>query len=203
MNNERAIEILEMLLNGVDPVTGEILPEKGPHAEPDVIRALYKGIQALSREAKQEKEEGMCSETDTTPPKANAHRPWKKEDDEQLMEMFNNQVPIEDMCTALQRRPRGINNRLIFLGLVERTTDRFGNQLKPGHERVFSPWKPEEDVLLREMFNANKTIEDMMDVFHRTEKGIKYRLEKLQLIEDAENYPEDADASSRYDNENL
>ena len=59
MNNERAIEILEMLLNGIDPVTGEILPEKGTHAEPEVIRALYKGIQALSREAKQEKTESI------------------------------------------------------------------------------------------------------------------------------------------------
>ena len=43
----------------------------------------------------------------------------------------------------------------------------------------------------------------MMEVFHRTENGIKYRLEKLQLIDDAENYPEGSDTSSRTDNEDL
>lgn len=203
MNNERAIEILEMLLNGIDPVTGEILPEKGPHAEPEVIRALYKGIQALSREARQEKTESMPSEPGPKQRKANASRPWTKEDDQQLIELFKNQIPVEEICSVLQRRPRGINNRLVFLGLVERTTDRFGNQLKPGFERVFTPWKPEEDVRLREMFNEEKTIKDMMEVFHRTENGIKYRLEKLQLIDDAENYPEVSDTSSRTDNEDL
>ena len=203
MNYERAIEILEMLLNGIDPVTGEILPEKGTHAEPEVIRALYKGIQALSREAKQEKTEDISSEPGTTQRKVNANRPWTKEDDQQLMEFFRNQAPIEEICAVLQRRPIGINNRLVFLGLVERTTDRFGNQLKPGFERVFTPWQPEEDVRLREMFNEEKTIKDMMEVFHRTENGIKYRLEKLQLIDDAENYPEESDTSPRIDNEDL
>ena len=56
---------------------------------------------------------------------------------------------------------------------------------------------------LREMFNEEKTIKDMMVVFHRTENGIKYRLEKLQLIDDAENYPEGNDTSPRIDNEDL
>lgn len=50
MNNERAIEVLEMLLDGVHPVTGEILPEDGIHTEPDVIMALYKATEALYRE---------------------------------------------------------------------------------------------------------------------------------------------------------
>ena len=50
MNNERAIEVLEMLLDGVHPVTGEILPENGIHTEPDVIMALYKSVEALYSE---------------------------------------------------------------------------------------------------------------------------------------------------------
>ena len=139
MNNERAIEVLEMLLDGVHPVTGEILPEKGPHAEPEVIRALHKGIQALSREVKQGKLGSMSSESNKNQGKPNAGRPWTEDDDRQLRELYKNQVSVEEMCTVLQRRPRGINNRLVCLGLVERTTDRFGNQIKPGFERVNTP----------------------------------------------------------------
>ena len=203
MNNERAIEVLEMLLDGVHPVTGEILPENGPYSEPEVIRALYKGIQALSRETKHEKSEAMRSESNTKQGKLNAGRPWTKDDDQQLMELYKDQVPVEEICAVLQRRPRGINNRLVYLGLVQRTTDRFGNEIKPGFERVFTPWMPEEDVRLREMFSEGKTVEEMMQAFHRTKNGIKYRLERLQLIEDAENYPEETSASSRFDNEDL
>ena len=56
---------------------------------------------------------------------------------------------------------------------------------------------------MREMFNEGKSIEEMMKAFHRSEKGNMYRLERLQLIENAENYPEDTGASSRFDNEDL
>ena len=89
------------------------------------------------------------------------------------MELYKDQVPVEEICAVLQRRPRGINNRLVYLGLVQRTNDRFGNEIKPGFERVFTPWMPEEDVRLREMFSEGKTVEEMMQAFHRTENGIK------------------------------
>jgi len=203
MNNERAIEVLEMLLDGVHPVTGEILPENGIHTEPDVIMALYKSVEALYRETGGKIQARLKQGQYTKRGKLNAGRPWTEEDDRELRKLFKNQVPVKRMCVILQRRPRGINNRLICLGLMQRTTDRYGNQIKPGLERVGTQWMPEEDVRLREMFNDGKPIEEMMKAFHRSEKGIKYRLERLQLIEDAEKYPEETGTSSRFDNEDL
>ena len=50
MNDERAIEVLKMLLDGVHPVTGKPLPKDGIHAEPEVMMALYKATGALYRE---------------------------------------------------------------------------------------------------------------------------------------------------------
>ena len=203
MNNERAIEVLEMLLDGIHPVTGEILSENGIHTEPDVIMALYKSVEALYSETGGKIKAGSRQGQYTKRGKLNAGRPWTEEDDQKLRQLFKNQVPVERMCVVLQRRPRGINNRLICLGLMQRTTDRYGNQIKPGLERVGTKWMPEEDARLREMFNDGKPIEEMMKTFHRSEKGIKYRLERLQLIEDAEKYPEETGTSSRFDNEDL
>ena len=37
-------EILHALANGVDPVTGEVLPESSPYNNPAVIRALYHAL---------------------------------------------------------------------------------------------------------------------------------------------------------------
>lgn len=203
MNNERAIEVLEMLLDGVHPVTGEILPEDGVHTEPDVIMALYKSVEALNSKAGGKKQARSTQGQFTKRGKLNAGRPWTEEDDRELRKLFKNQVPVERMCVILQRRPRGINNRLMCLGLMQRTTDRYGNQIKPGLERVGTQWMPEEDERLRKMFNERKPIEEMTKAFQRSEKGIKYRLERLQLIEDAEKYPEEAGTSSRFDNEDL
>ena len=203
MNNERAIEVLEMLLDGVHPVTGEILPEKGIHTEPDVIMALYKSVEAIYSEAGGKFQARSTQGQYTKRGKLNAGRPWSEEDDQELRKLYKNQVPVERMCVILQRRPRGINNRLMCLGLMQRTTDRYGNQIKPGLERVGTQWMPEEDARLREMFNEGKPIEEMMKAFHRSEKGIKYRLERLQLIEEAEKYPEETGTSSRFDNEDL
>ena len=203
MNNERAIEVLEMLLDGVHPVTGEILPEDGIHTEPDVIIALYKSVEALYSVAGGRIQDRSRQGLYIKQGKINAGRPWTEEDDRELRKLFKNQVPVGKMCVILQRRPRGINNRLMRIGLMQRTTDRYGNQIKPGLERVRTQWMPEEDARLREMFNDGKPIEEMMKTFHRSEKGIKYRLERLQLIEDAEKYPEKTGTSSRFDSEDL
>ena len=37
----RATEILSILADGIDPVTGELLPEDSVCSEPEVIRAFY------------------------------------------------------------------------------------------------------------------------------------------------------------------
>ena len=38
---ETNIKIIEGLANGIDPVTGELLPSNAPYNSPEVIRALF------------------------------------------------------------------------------------------------------------------------------------------------------------------
>ena len=47
MKRERAIEILEALLDGANPLTGEVLPRDHVCQEADVMRALHAAVLAL------------------------------------------------------------------------------------------------------------------------------------------------------------
>lgn len=47
MNAKDAYTLLEMLMDGVNPITGELLPEDHVCHEPAVLRALHKALVAL------------------------------------------------------------------------------------------------------------------------------------------------------------
>lgn len=47
MTKEKAAALLKSLLDGVDPVTGEVLPEDHACCTPQVMRALHEAILAL------------------------------------------------------------------------------------------------------------------------------------------------------------
>ena len=47
MNAKDAYTLLETLMDGVNPITGELLPEDHVCHEPAVLRALHKALVAL------------------------------------------------------------------------------------------------------------------------------------------------------------
>ena len=47
MDKSEALETVEALAHGIDPVTGELFPEDSPFNHPRVIRALFLSINAL------------------------------------------------------------------------------------------------------------------------------------------------------------
>ena len=47
MDTSKARELLSILADGIDPFTGEILPEDHVCNEPDMIRALHLAVQHL------------------------------------------------------------------------------------------------------------------------------------------------------------
>ncbi|MCL1079843.1 hypothetical protein D5R81_17085 [Parashewanella spongiae] len=55
MNQERIINIIETLANGVDPTTGEILPDSSPYNQPEVIRALFQVTKLIPKVKKTKK----------------------------------------------------------------------------------------------------------------------------------------------------
>lgn len=206
MTQMEAIDILELLMEGIHPVTGEILPEN-VLSEPDVILAIRTAIRALllSEEnvGKKMEENNLPEQHVTKKGTLNAGRPWTAEDDQKLEELFKKQVSTDEICKILQRRTRGVTNRLIYLGLLCPEVNRYGYPVTPGMERVGMSWISEEDQLLRELFAQQKPLDEIAHALHRSERGIQFRMERLQLIDNAEDYPEAVKNNSRRDNEDL
>lgn len=206
MTHRQAIDILELLMEGINPVTGEILPEN-MLSEPDVILAIRSAIRALRVAAENERkaieENDLCEQHFTKKGTRDAGRPWTAEDDQRLKKLYEKHVSIDDMCAILQRRPRGLNNRMIFLGLVQPEVNRYSRPLTPGMERAGMPWFSEEDQKLQELFNQQKPLREIATTLHRSERSIEFRMERLQLIDNAEDYPESVRNSTRRDNDDL
>lgn len=53
MQAVEAKRIIEALATGIDPITGEVLPDDSPVNEPQVIRALFTAANALVTDAGQ------------------------------------------------------------------------------------------------------------------------------------------------------
>lgn len=121
MTHAEAIHILELLMEGIHPATGEILTGD-IFSEPDVIFSIRMAIRALRLEEREYKIEHENKDDlgryITKRNRLNAGRPWTPKDDQKLTELFQQQATVDEMCVALQRRHRGLTNRLEYLGLI-------------------------------------------------------------------------------------
>ena len=107
MDINKAKEILFSLAEGVDPTTGEVLPEDSIYNKADIIRAIYTILNCL----------------ETSKPKKelpqNAGKPWSVEDDERLKLCFESGMTKKELCTEFKRTSGSIASRLARLGLVK------------------------------------------------------------------------------------
>lgn len=109
MNIERAEGFLKSLAEGIDPLTGEVLPQNHVCNQPEMIRALYCVLGELDRaKAKPEK---------TQPP--NAGKPWTPEDNAHLCQMFDEGATRREMCEHFKRSRGAIDARLVRLGKID------------------------------------------------------------------------------------
>jgi hypothetical protein len=135
MKNDRARAILQSLIQGVDPVTGED-PTAGTLAQADVLRALLAGVTALDESATRAKIRAEKPE--------NMGRGWSQEEHEQLVTAFNTGESLDSIALRHRRTVRGIETRLEKHGLLtaeQRTTrDRFVHsepgERPPGRPRL-------------------------------------------------------------------
>lgn len=120
MNALQAQEILQLLLNGIDPLTGEIFPDDHVCNEPDVIRAIHHAIVALGKGSilSQQKDNEKSSKA-RNPLTENAGKMWTQEDDGCLIEMYEKGASITQIATHYRRTKGAIRSRLIKLGFKE------------------------------------------------------------------------------------
>jgi len=108
MNIYRAKEILSVLADGVNPMTGEILPPEDSCNQADVIRALHTIIEAIP------------SPNPKSQPQ-NAGKPWIETEENKLLDEFDLGMSISAIAKEHGRTRGAIESRLIALGKLDRT----------------------------------------------------------------------------------
>ncbi len=101
----RAKEIISALAQGVDPITGEVLPDDCVCNKADVVRAFYTILNEKSVTSK--------------PKSENAGKPWNAVDDALLAEMYERGVTKSELQDYFKRSPGSIQSRLVKLGLIK------------------------------------------------------------------------------------
>lgn len=113
----KAKQILEALLSGAHPITGEELAEDGVWNEAQVIRALHLAITALDPAEKTAKPRTPSQKGERT------GKPWTAEEDAQLQAEFSGGMTVAEMALQHGRTTGGITSRLVRLGVIIERSD--------------------------------------------------------------------------------
>ena len=108
MDIERAKELLTVLSDGVNPLTGELLSEDDICNQVEIVRALNTVLRFIESQPK--KSTKVLSE--------NAGKPWTKEDEEVLCRMFASGSSRKEICDHFKRSSGAITSRLVRLGKI-------------------------------------------------------------------------------------
>jgi hypothetical protein len=118
MNEQRARQILQALVQGVDPMTGEEVPPGTILQHADVLRALLAGLSALEQTAARAQRRAQLP--------GNVGRAWTVEEETTLITAFKGGTSVADIAVGHGRTLRAIEARLERLGLLtpeQRTTN--------------------------------------------------------------------------------
>ena len=116
MTESEAAVVLDSLAKGDDPQTHQPFPAHDILSRPDVIRALFLGVDALNRVA-------LVRERRKDLP-AGVGQPWDAQEETLLREEFNAGKNIAEMAKSHSRTEGGIRARLVRIGLLQdRTID--------------------------------------------------------------------------------
>ena len=106
MDITRAREIIGALAEGIDPTTGEVLPNDHVCNKGEVVRALYVALDTMTAKPKRNQPE-------------NAGKPWTPEDEHLLREMYVSGTPKKEICQTLKRTVTSVAARLVHMGLID------------------------------------------------------------------------------------
>lgn len=122
MKDRTARQILDSLVNGADPFTGEDLAPGTILQNADVMRAMLTGCSAL--------EERTARAGRRAQKPKNIGKAWTPEEQERLLQSFHSGESLEEVAAKHGRTLRAIEARLEILGLITReqrtTANRFG-----------------------------------------------------------------------------
>ena len=108
MDIQRAKELLTVLSDGINPITGEVLPNSDSCNQADIVRALHAVLMELDKSAKKEPKT-QCK---------NAGAPWSAEEDEKLLCAYRNGTKAVELAKIHGRTKGAIAARLVKLGEI-------------------------------------------------------------------------------------
>lgn len=117
----QAKETVKMLADGINPVTGEVLPADSPCNDPMIIRALFTVLGAvripikLSSKSIEEKQQDNIN---NGKPK-NAGLPWSEKQRKEIESLFNKGKTIDELANYFERTKGAITSELTRQGLIE------------------------------------------------------------------------------------
>ena len=117
MKEQRARQILQALVQGIDPLTGEELAPGTVLQHADVLLALLAGVAALEQMAARAHRRAQLPD--------NVGRTWTAEEEVTLVAAFKSGDSVAEIATRHGRTLRAIEARLERLGLLtpdQRTT---------------------------------------------------------------------------------
>ena len=103
----KALGIIRLLGDGVDPISGEVYGSDSPYQNAEVVRGLFVAIAALERVEEKERRKRRLPER--------AGWPWDDEEDELLAKWFEDGVDIKELAIKHKRTRGAIESRLVKL----------------------------------------------------------------------------------------
>jgi len=118
---QKARSVLKSLIEGVDPETGDELPEEDTANRTEVIRSLTTALTAIDQVEARMARRALLPES--------VGKNWTEEEEQQLRTEFAESQPIPSIAEKHGRTVRAIEARLERLGLLDphqrTTTDSF------------------------------------------------------------------------------
>jgi hypothetical protein len=111
MEMSRAVEIIEALMDGHDPYTGEVFEKASVYQNPDTVRALATALDLMKTRARHGHQRKGAPE--------NAGKPWTEEETALLLEEFGKGVKMEAMAQNHGRTRYAILSKLDQLGKMQ------------------------------------------------------------------------------------
>lgn len=112
MDIERAKELLQVLADGINPITGEVLSDNDSCNQVEIVRALHTAILTMEN----------ASTKRTRPQPENAGKLWTEDEETQLISEFRNGVKGNEIAKLHNRSKGAIAARLVRLGEI---SDRY------------------------------------------------------------------------------
>ena len=129
MELQIARQIIDILAQGIHPITGEAMPDDSPYNAPPIIRALHTVSRALEGALAPSGASEAPRARRNAPP--NAGKAWSGQEDAALEIAFDAGIPLKQVAQELGRTPFAVEQRLVKLGKIAAPAGggRFGASL--------------------------------------------------------------------------